>query len=76
MSYIIYVDGGNNMFKVGMGVIRKRNAKTGSIVGSHNDSQSQGEIYLVRWTETGDEQYYTRSALESRHYIVTEKVIW
>jgi len=64
------------MFKVGMGVIRKRNAKTGSIVGSHNDDQSQGEIYLVRWTETGDEQYYTRAALESRHYIVTEKVIW
>lgn len=79
MSYIIYVDGGNNMFEVGMGIIRQYRDHTalGEITSIHDDAD--GETLITVMYDDGAVKTYTENCVEQnlgRRMIVTEEVIW
>lgn len=74
--YIIYVDGGNNMFEVGMGIIRQYRDYTalGEITSIHDDAD--GETLVTVMYNDGAVKTYTESAMDTPRIIVTEEVIW
>ena len=79
MSYIIYVDGGNNMFEVGMGIIRQYSDYTakGEITSVHDDAN--GETLVTVMYDDGAVKTYTENCVEQnlgRRMIVTQEVIW
>ena len=79
MSYIIYVDGGNNMFEVGMGIIRQYGDYTakGEITSVHDDAD--GETLITVMYDDGAVKTYTENCVEQnlgRRMIVTQEVIW